>query len=104
MVSVFFGVPRGGGLSFFSWFVSLFVLDFSSFFDVVAWESLVVVGDVKSSISSTFHGSENSVSGGGSHETNIQVGLEWSLFNRLGHNVEVFSVDVFNSLELVSQF
>lgn len=40
-------------------------------------EASVAVGDVETTIASTLHGTENSVSGGGTGETDIEVGLEW---------------------------
>lgn len=67
---------------------------------MVTWESLVVVGNVNSTVNGTLHGSEDSVTGGGSNETNIQVSSEWSfVFNLvLFVDIEEVSVDVFNTL------
>lgn len=41
-------------------------------------ESLVFMGDVESTITSSFKGSEDTVTGGGSDETNIEESLEWA--------------------------
>lgn len=44
---------------------------------VESWESLLVVGDEDTTIRGTLHGTEDSVTGRGSSETDIEVGLEW---------------------------
>jgi len=103
VVSVFFRNPIGGWFSFFGWF-SLFSFGLSSLFNVVTRESLVVMRNVKTSINSTFHCSEDSVTSSGSNESNIEVSFEWSLFNFFCHDVEVFSINILNTLEFVSQF
>ena len=59
----------------------------------VTWESLGLMWDVESTVASTLHASEDSGTGGGSLETNIEEGLEWSLITNIVINVEVFSVD-----------
>jgi hypothetical protein len=45
---------------------------------VVTGESLLVVGDEDTSVGSTLEGTEDSVTGRGSSETDIEVGLERS--------------------------
>lgn len=44
--------------------------------DLEAGESLFGVGDVETTIGSTLHGTEDTVTGGGADETDIKVGLE----------------------------
>lgn len=44
---------------------------------VESWESLLVVGNEDTTIRGTLHGTEDSVTGRGSSETDIEVGLEW---------------------------
>jgi len=51
--------------------LALLSLGLLSLLNVVAWESLVVVRNVKTSVNSTLHGSEDFVSSGGSNKTNI---------------------------------
>ena len=70
VISVFLGVVGTSSFTFGFNFTSL-VGGSSSLLNVISRESLGVVGDEKSSIDSSFHGSENSVSSGGSDETNI---------------------------------
>lgn len=57
-------------------------------------ESLSVMGDVKSSVNGSFKGSEDSVTGGGSDETNVQNGFEGlSFLSVVVINRVVFSVN-----------
>lgn len=77
VLSVFLGIEGLFGLFDFGSFTSLVGNKFS-LSDVETWESLVLVGDVESTVTGSFHGSENTVSGGGSDETNIEVCLEWA--------------------------
>ena len=65
----------------FSSFISLLttlVGDNLSLDDLEAWESLLGVWDLKTTIGGTLHGTEDTVTGGGADETDIEVGLEWS--------------------------
>jgi hypothetical protein len=48
------------------------------FLPTEAGESLLVMGDVESTIASTLHGTEHSVTSGSSDETDIEVSLEWA--------------------------
>jgi hypothetical protein len=59
----------------------------------VTWESLDVMRNVKSSIASTLKGTEDSGTSGGSLDTNIKEGLEWSLFT-FALDEEHFSVNL----------
>jgi len=75
-------------------FTSL-VLNLSNFSSGVTWESLGLMWDVNSTIASTLKDTEESGTGGGSLETNIEKSLEWSLIIiDIIINVEVFSVDI----------
>lgn len=65
--------------------------------DVETGETLFVVGDVETTIASTLHGAENTVTSGGANETNIEMGLEGtSVFLNVGFitDGENFTVDV----------
>lgn len=99
MFSVFFGVVLTNGLTLGNNFTSLSGLG-CSLFEVISWESLGVVGNVDTSVNSTLEGSENSASGGGSNETNIEESLEWSsvLVDTFLSDIEEFSVSRFDSL------
>ena len=82
--SVFLGIE--GGLSLFCGglnLLALFVCDDLSLSDVVAWESLLVVGDEETTVAGTLHGTENSVTSGGAGETNIEESLEWAAVNNV---------------------
>jgi len=57
--------------------LSTLVLDDLSFLDVMTGETLLLVRDVETTIGSTLHGTEDTVSSGGADETNIEVSLEW---------------------------
>jgi hypothetical protein len=73
----------------------------SSLLDVVAGESLGVMGNEDSSVNGALHGSEDSVSSGGSNETDIEESLERSSFlldEVLLVEVEEFSISSLNSL------
>lgn len=67
----------------------VFTVNFSVeflWFAVVTRETLGAMGDVNSTINSSFHGAEDTGSGGGASQTNIQVGTEssrtiFSIFN-----------------------
>ena len=47
-------------------------------FWVIAWEALLVVGNVETTVASTLESTEHARTGRGSLETNIEVDLEWS--------------------------
>jgi len=89
---VFLGIIRG--FCFFlgsiSNLLSLFVGNNLSLLDVVAWESLFVVGDEEASITGTFHSTKNSVSSGGTGQTNIKESFEWAaVSNVILHGVQL---------------
>lgn len=104
MVSVFLGVPSSLGLALFG-NLSLLALLFLGLVEMVTWESLVVVGNVDSTVNGSLHGSEDSVTGGGSDETNIQVSSEWSsvLDLVLFVNVKEVTINVLNTLVHISK-
>ena len=81
---------------------SLIGLDLS-LLDSVSWESSGRVRDVKTSVTGSLHGSEDTVSSGGTDETNIKEGLEWTLSIVALSNVVVGSVDLAVSSELSVQ-
>lgn len=98
VISVLLGIISATLLAFYfnGSFATLASDDFL-LLNVIAWESLGVVGNVKSTICSTLKGTEDSVTGGGSDKTDIEESLEWAslLVISLG-DVEEFAV---NSLE-----
>jgi hypothetical protein len=57
------------------------------------------VGDVESTINGTLHGSEDSVSGGGSNETDIEETFEWASVLDGISSAEVSSISLFLSNE-----
>jgi hypothetical protein len=59
-----------------------------------SWESLGLMGNIDSSIASTFQNSENLGTSGGSIDTNIEECLEWSLLINIIINIEVVTTDV----------
>jgi len=63
-------------------------------FLVVAKEAFIAVRDIETSIDSSFHGSEDSVAGGGSNQANIKVSLEGTRTIFDGLNVEIFTVNL----------
>ena len=68
---------------------------------VVAGEALGVVGHVDAAVNCTLEGSEDSVAGGGSHETDVEESAEGSLLfvDSLGAvDIEEFSVGSLNTL------
>ena len=46
--------------------------------NAMSWESLLVVRDVESTITCTFHGAKDTVSSGCANETDIEICLKWS--------------------------
>ena len=61
---------------------------------LISWESLGLMWDVESSITSSLKGTEASGSSGGSVDTDIEESLEWSLVLNVFVNVEVFTSDI----------
>lgn len=74
--------------------LSSLVLDLLNLSVSVSWESLGLMWNVDSTIASSLHDREDSSSGGGSVDTNIEESLEWSLVLNIVINVEVLSVDI----------
>merc|ERR1712046_506110 len=78
---------------------SLIGLDLS-LLDTESWEYLLLVRDIKSSVTGSLHGTEDTVSSGGADETNIKVSLEWTLVTiRNFSNLIVASIDLIVTLE-----
>ena len=79
----------------------LLLLLASIFFNLlhaVSWESLHIVRDVETAVTSSLHGSEDTISGSCANETDIEVCLEWpSLANMVLNGVEG-SIDLVVSL------
>jgi len=75
---VLLGVEGGLGLFGLDG-LSALVGDKLGFGDVEAGESLLLVGDVKATVGGTLHGTEDTVTGGGADETDIEEGLEGAL-------------------------
>lgn len=67
--------------------------------DVETGESLVLVGNVETSITSSFHGSENTVTSGGSDKTNIEACLEGTSLEFLVSSAEVSSINFILSFD-----
>jgi hypothetical protein len=73
-----------------------------SLMDVVSWESLLLVGDVETTVAGTLHGTEHSVSSGGADETDIEESLEWASVAHVALDVEVLSADLLGTLVHIS--
>jgi len=78
VAGVLLGVERGLGFLGLDG-LSALVGDKLGLGDVEAGESLLLVGDVESTVGGTLHGTEDTVTGGGADETDIEVGLEGAL-------------------------
>ena len=92
--SVGLGIEFGVNLLGSGGFTSL-VLNNSNLSSGVTWESLGLMWNVDSTIASTLKDTEDSGTGGGSLETNIEESLEWSLvIISIIIDVEVFSVNI----------
>jgi len=63
-------------------------------------EALIVMRHVEAAIAGALHGSENAVTGGRSHETDIEVSLEWSPLVFLIFDVVMLAIGVLLALEL----
>jgi len=75
---------------------------FLSLLHAVTWESLLAVRDQETTIASTLHSTENSVSSGGTSETNVEVSLEWSSVTHIVLHAVVGTVDLVVTLVHVS--
>jgi len=104
---VLLGVERGLGLLGLDG-LTTFVGNDLSLGDVEAGETLVLVGDVESTICSALHGTEDTVSGGSADETDIKVGLEGAAFSdvvgdRVERTIDLLVAGVHLSESLVSE-
>jgi hypothetical protein len=90
-----------GGLFGISGLSSLVGDNFNPRFGVT-WESLNSVRNVQTSITSTLKGTEDSGTGGGSLDTNIKEGLEWSLVT-FALDEEHFTIDLFGGFVIFSE-
>lgn len=98
VISVFLGIVGALSFSLFDDLASLSSLGLG-LLEVISGESLGVVGHENTSINSTLESSENSVSSGGSNETNIKEGLEGSsVLDPLFVDIKVLSISGFNTL------
>jgi len=68
-------------------------------FDVHTWESSVLVGDEESTVAGSLHSTEDTVSSGGSVETDIKEGLEGSSFITMIVSGPVLSINLVVSWE-----
>jgi len=104
VLSMFVSVERGG-LVVITFLLASLALGGNLNGNTVSGESLLVVRDVETTITSTLQGAENSVSGGGADKTDIEVGLErTSVFLDVVQNTEELSVDLGGTLVHVSHF
>lgn len=76
--------------------------------DVETGEALVLVGDVETTVASTLHGTEDTVSGSGTDEANIEVSLEWAALlhvvsDRVVRAIDLLVASVHLSETLVSE-
>lgn len=102
VLSVLFGVEGLLGFLLVDDLTTL-VGDDLSLGDVRAGESLLLVGDVETTIGSTLHGSEDTVSSGGADETNIEVSLEWASLLHVVTDGVVRTVNLLVALVHVSE-
>jgi len=102
VLSVFFGVEGLLGFLLVDDLTTL-VGDDLSLGDVRAGESLLLVGDVETTIGSTLHGSEDTVSSGGADETDIEVSLEWASLLHVVTDGVVRTVNLLVALVHVSE-
>ena len=101
VVSVLLGVVGAVGLALFDDLLASLSGGGLLLLKVVAGEALGVVGHVDASVNCTLEGSEDSVAGGGSHETDVEESAEGSLLfvDSLGAvDIEEFSVGSLNTL------
>ena len=79
VVSVLLGVVGAGNLALLDNLLASLSCGSLLLLEVVAGESLGVVGDVDATINSTLEGTEGSVTSGGSNETNVEECSEGAL-------------------------
>merc|ERR1719270_3007683 len=68
---------------------------------VISWEPLLTVGDIKTTISCTFHGSKNLGTSGSSGQTHVQTGTEGSGAISIVFNHVMLTIDL--GITLVSR-
>jgi len=102
VLSVLGGIERGLGLLNIGG-LSTFVGDDLSLGDVSSGESLGLVGDVETTVTGTLHGSEDTVTGGGADETDIEESLERSGRVLNGLNVVDVTVNLGGTLVFISE-
>lgn len=102
VLSVLSGIERRLGLLDLGG-LTTFVGDNLGLADVSSGESLGLVGDVETTVTGTLHGSENTVTGGGADETDIEESLEGSGTFSVGRDVVEITSDLVVSLVLVSE-
>lgn len=104
VVSVLLGVVSASGLALLDDGLASLARDGFLLLEVVAGESLGVVGHVDATVNSTLEGTEDSVTGGGSNETNIEESAEWAsvLVDALVIDVEELAISSLNTLVEVS--
>lgn len=105
VVSVLLGIVNAANLALLLDSLASLSSDSLLLLEVVAGESLGVVGNVDTAINSTLEGTEDSVTGGGSDETNIEESSEGTsvLIDALLVNIEEFTVSSLNTLVNVIQ-
>lgn len=104
VVSVLLGVVSAASLALLNDGLAFLAGRLLLLLDVVAGESLGVVGHVDATVNCTLEGAEDSVTGGGSDETNIEEGAEGTsvLVDALVVDVEELAVSSLNTLIEVS--
>ena len=105
VVSVLLGIVNAANLALLLDSLASLSSDSLLLLEVVAGESLGVVGNVDTAINSTLEGTENSVTGGCSNEPNIEESSEGTfiLIDALLVNIEEFTVSSLNTLVDVIQ-
>ena len=100
VVSVLLGVVGTADLAFLGNSLSSLAGGDLLLLDVVAGEPLGVVGHVDASVDCTLEGAEDSVTGGGSDQADVEEGLEWAsvLVDTFLVDVEEFTIGRFNTL------
>jgi len=100
VLAMFFGVKDSLGLLSFHG-LSTFVGDNLGLDHVMSGESLILVGNVETTICGTLHGTEDTVTGGSADETDIKESLEGTSVIRL--NLVEFAIDFLVSNESLSK-
>lgn len=100
VVSVLLGVVSTGDLAFLGNGLASLSSDGLLLLEVVAGESLGVVGHVDASVNGSLEDTEHSGSGGGSHETDVEQCSEWAsvFIDSLLVDIEEFTVGCLDTL------